>query len=578
MEELIKKIARAGAREGSGKSRIAAVLGFILPNAAMAIVSALLAAYRPFDGIAPFGAACVIAAWASGESPYPACLGAALGHAFTGGWAYAAACFGIGLAAFVTERKLKIEKTGRVLLGFAVEAVILLVISLITRRRTLATVSSASISVLGAVVLYGAVRALRALKNGRAVSDTELLTLSAAAGIVTLSMGSFQLFGQSPAMVFAGICVLIIAYRLGTSAVAFAVTIGAGRVLASGGDMHFIAVLAAGTLAAAAMRGLGKWACLIAFAVINIAFRAVLGGTGVFSYPECLIACGIFALIPAKLLGEGAIGGKRSAAGYNRLQYRVGEIAAVLGELAETAEPQEGRIFGCISETLRSSLNSAGRAFDRAFDVEFGSAERTAPSSTRSGDSLAVRETGDALMIAISDGMGSGDEASTESRQALKLLLDLISVGFTMEQAIGFANRSLARTREGDMYATLDALYIDLSGGSAKLVKYGAPPSWILRGEKVFTVYSEALPMGIIEDAEGHTQSVKLKSGDTVIMMSDGAADALGSSLLAAITDNVLNYGDPEMAANALMDEALRFGAEDDMTIIVARVEEKLGA
>ncbi len=576
MEELIKKIARAGSGDGTAKSRIAAALGFILPYAAMAAVSALLAAYRPFEGIAPFGAACVIAAWASGESPYPACLGAVLGHALSGGWAYAGACFGIGLFAFAAERKLKLEKTVRVLLGFAAEAAVLLVISLITRRRVLTTVSSSTVSVLGAVVFCGAVRALRALKNGRAVSDTELLTLSAAAGVITLSMGSFQLFGQSPAMLFAGISALIIAYRLGTSAVAFAVTAGAGRVLASGGDMHFIAVLAAGTLAAAAMRSLGKWACLAAFFAINIAFRAVLGGTGVFSYPECIIVCGVFALIPAKLLASDERRNKRSAAGYNRLQYRVGELSAVLAELAEAAEPEDARIFGCISETLRDSLNRAGRASERAFDIEYGTAERTAPSSERSGDSLAVRETGDALIIAISDGMGSGDAASTESRHALKLLLDLISVGFSMEQAIGFANKSLARTREGDMYATLDALHIDLSAGSARLVKYGAPPSYILRGEKIFTVYSEALPMGIIEDAEGHTQSVKLKSGDTVIMMSDGAADALGSSLLAAITDNVLAYGDPEMAANALMDEAMRFGAEDDMTVIVARVEERI--
>ncbi len=576
MEEFIKKIARAGSGAGARKSRFAAVTGFILPYAAMAILSALLAAYRPFEGIAPFGAACVIAAWASGESPFPACFGAVIGHALAGSWTYAAACFGIGLFAFAAERKLKLEKTLRMLLGFASEALILLVISLITRRRVLATVSSASISVLGAVVLYGAVLALKKLKNGRAVSDTELLTLSAAAGLATLSMGSFQLFGQSPAMLFAGISALIIAYRLGTSAVAFAVTIGAGRVLASGGDMHFIAVLAAGTLAAAAMRGLGKWASLAAFAVINIAFRAVLGGTGVFSYPECLIACGVFALIPARLINGDSGAGKRSVSGYNRLQYRVGELSAVLGELSEAAEPGDARIFGCISETLRRLLNSAGRASERAFDVEYGSAEKTAPGSACSGDSLAVRETDDALLIAISDGMGSGDEASTESRQALKLLLDLISVGFSMEQAIGFANKSLARTRDGDMYATLDALYMDLSGGSARLVKYGAPPSYILRGGKVFTIYSEALPMGIIEDAEGHVQSVKLKSGDTVIMMSDGAADALGSSLLAAITDNVLAYGDPEMAANALMDEAMRFGAEDDMTVIVARVEERI--
>ena len=574
MEEFIKKIARAGSKEGSFSGALKAAAGFILPYAAMAAVSLLLAAYRPFEGIAPFGAACVIAAWASGESPYPACFGAMLGHAITGSWAYAGACFGIGLAAFAAERSFKAEKTVRILSGFAAEAAVLLAISLITRRRIVSTVSSASVSVLGAIVLFGAIRAIRSLKTGRAVSDTELLTLSAAAGLVTLSMGSFQVLGQSPAMVFAGVCVLLIASRLGTSAVAFAVTIGAGRVLTSGGDMHFIAVLAAGTLAAAAMRGLGKWACLGAFAVINFAFRAILGGTSVLSYAECAIACGIYALIPAGKAVGTERRANRSASGYNRLQYRVGELAAVLGELSAAAGPEEGGVFGCISETLKAALNSAGRSAENAFSVEYGSAERTAPSSARSGDSIAVRETDGAVIIAISDGMGSGDEASAESRRALKLLTDLVSVGFTMEQAIGFANRSLARTREGDMYATLDAILIDLEEGSAKLMKYGAPPSYLLRGDKLFTVYSEALPMGVMEDAAAHIQSVRLRSGDTVIMMSDGAADALGSSLLAAITDNVLSYGDPEMAANALIDEALRFGAEDDMTVIVARVEE----
>ena len=61
-------------------------------------------------------------------------------------------------------------------------------------------------------------------------------------------------------------------------------------------------------------------------------------------------------------------------------------------------------------------------------------------------------------------------------------------------------------------------------------------------------------------------------------MMSDGVADALGSGLYGAITDNVLTYGDPELAARSLLSAAKEMGGTDDMTVLVCRVEENVRA
>lgn len=550
-------------------------LSILTANAALFAVCALFGSYSPFEGIAPFGPAGTMAAWFSGADPYFAAAGAALGCALSGNFTEAGVCLAMGAAVFLLRRR-QIMRVYRLLILFGIQLALTAVIGALAGRRLLLLAAGSTVSVFAAVVMGGGFRALSAIRSSRSLTDTELLTLSALAGLITLSMRSFGLFGVSAAMVFAGVSGLIAAYRCGISAVAFAVTAGAGRVLASGCDVKFIAVISASVLLAASVRSMGKWSSLVGFGLSSAALTGSFTGTGLFSYAEIGVILFVFALIPKRLYSplsaERESDRSSSDPRLARLQYRVASLSDVLSELARVCGERDGQMLRCIAGTLRRSLNNSCRP-SPAFTAEYGSASVKKPGSPRSGDSLTLCETDGKLLIALSDGMGSGNEASDESRAALALLKDLLTVGFTIDDAAACVNRLLAECGGGDMYATLDVMLIDLEDGTARLSKHGAPSSYVLRNGRVFTLYSEALPIGIIENAQGTARSLRLKSGDVIIMMTDGLSDALESGLIAALTDELSDFDDAEEAAEAIMRKAAESGFDDDMTVTVARLE-----
>ncbi|MBR3383416.1 MAG: SpoIIE family protein phosphatase [Clostridia bacterium] len=566
--------------ELTASSRGRRLYSFSLPAAlsyaGTALLSMLLGAYSPFEGMAPFGAACVMAAWFAGSNPYAACLGNIAGALIAGNYAFAAAAAALGAGIFVISRQSDPPRVTRLLICFAIEAVALLLFGLITRGRPLLSAASACVSVFAGVVIGFAFKAFRAVGGARPLGDSEFLTLSALAGLVTLSMGNASFLGQSPAMIFAGACALFASYRFGIPALAFAVMLGAGRIPASGGELRFMAVLAACTLPAASLRPLGKPGSLIGFGAGALIMRTALRGTSLFTLPEILVICAVFAAVPSKYympesvrtgLDRPAVPGRR----FDLLQYRVASLAEVLSELSRVYGRDEARLLACVSGTLKRFLNASPSS--PAFTAEYGEASSKKPGSDRSGDSSAVCETEGKLLLALSDGMGSGREANAESRAALALLKDLLHVGFGIDDAAECVNSLLASRGSGDMYATLDVMLVDLADGAASFSKHGAPSSFILRGGKLFTLYAEALPIGVIENARGTAGSFRLRSGDSIIMMTDGVADALGDGLQKAVTDNVLGWGDTQMSARSLLEAAEAAGRTDDMSVIVARVE-----
>lgn len=581
MEELIRDLVLGRADErGAAKMKrpvLISDLALLIPDIAFSLYSCLLASYSPFEGISPFGMACVLASWYSGPDPYFACFGAALGYFLSGNYPLGSAAVLLGVGIFAVNSRKRLKRIYRLLAAFVMESVLIFAAALIFRKNVFLLVGSATVSVFCAVVLSSAVFGLRSLTGGRSVGDTELITLSAAAGLAVLAMRNFSLFGQSPAVIFACVCVLFSAYRLGVPCLAAAVALGAGRILATGSDMQFIAVLSACALISAAFRSLGKTACALSFFALSASIKAVLGGNGVIGYVECGFACLIFMLVPARLYVRPEV--KKSIAGAGkkdprllRLEYRVASLSDVLKELSRVCGGDDGKMLSCISHTLRRSL-SAG-CFSDAADIAFdcGKAESLKSGSSSSGDSSLVRELDGKLLVAISDGMGSGEEARLESRSALALLSDLISVGFGLEEAAELVNRLLIDRSVGDMYATLDVMLVDLSDGSALFKKHGAPTTCILRDGGFFTISGEALPVGIIDSAGGEIVRTTLLDGDTVVMMSDGLADALGNDCEEAVRSCVAESENTEKAAERLLDEALSRGADDDMTVIVTGI------
>ena len=575
----MEKLTRSFEYGGTGTKPRRRVYSFspsvAVSNAALLAVSVLLSAYAPFEGISPFGTACIMAAWFAGANPYIACMGAIAGYVLSGSYPFAAASAAMGAGIFFISSLGNAARVYRLLFGFLIEAMTLGLACLVTKQGAVLKLGSACVSVFAAVVIGGALRAFRFIKGAKALSDTELITLSALAGLITLSMQGMSILGQSIATVFAGACALFAAYRFGIGAVAFAVTVGAGRSLAAGGDMRFIAVIAACALVAASLRALGKWAAMIGFAGCSALIAACVGGTSIFGYIETALICAVFAAVPQKLympdtLKDELIDPLLPGRKYNRLQYRLASLSEVLNELSRVYGNDEARLLKSISCTLKRFLNAGSERVN--YRAEYSEAVSVKPGSIESGDSCVMREIEGKLLLALSDGMGSGGRAMNESRAALALLKDLLHVGFEISDAAECVNSLLSSRGEGDMYATLDVTLIDLKDATATFSKHGAPSSFILRNGRLHTLYSEALPIGIIDGAQGASRSVRLRDGDTVIMMTDGVSDALGTALCEAAAESVLGTEDMEKAARALLEAAEANGRCDDMSVIMARI------
>jgi len=192
------------------------------------------------------------------------------------------------------------------------------------------------------------------------------------------------------------------------------------------------------------------------------------------------------------------------------------------------------------------------------------------------GDAVLSRTlSGGKMLLALSDGMGHGAGAREESKKTLELLSLCMEAGYTRSQAMMAVNGAMLSATGGEQFATVDLCLIDLWTGEAAMNKLGACASVLLMGQKMEMIEGEALPLGIIEHVIPMEHCFTLAEGDTLLMMSDGVADAFEKeedmlSLLRKEGDDT-----PQHIADALLEAALSRHEglpPDDMTVLCARV------
>ncbi len=195
----------------------------------------------------------------------------------------------------------------------------------------------------------------------------------------------------------------------------------------------------------------------------------------------------------------------------------------------------------------------------------------------KSGDSYAVFNIRDnRCVLLLSDGMGSGADAAAESKLAISLMRNLLTVGFSVDAAVRLVNSALVLKAGRESFATLDMAVIDLLSGEAEFVKIGAAASYIKQKEGVTVVPGSGLPVGILPDTDAKRQSFSLRSGDCVILASDGIAEHKHKDEIHAYIDS-LSQTDNESVAKGLLGFALKNSKRkhiEDATVIVAKLVE----
>lgn len=196
-----------------------------------------------------------------------------------------------------------------------------------------------------------------------------------------------------------------------------------------------------------------------------------------------------------------------------------------------------------------------------------------------SGDSFSMLEMpGGKQSVTLSDGMGAGECAFKESAMVVELLEELLEAGFPKETAIQMLNTALVMGREELRFSTIDMSVFDLYSGTCEFVKAGASMTFVKQKDKVESIRSTSLPIGVVPKMELDCAVRKLEDGDMVVMVTDGVLDALPVGEQELLMQTVIagtKKSNPKEMAHHILEQVLECSGEvplDDMTVMVVGI------
>jgi stage II sporulation protein E len=209
------------------------------------------------------------------------------------------------------------------------------------------------------------------------------------------------------------------------------------------------------------------------------------------------------------------------------------------------------------------------------FDAAFGVATMIKAGETAGGDTHSVIKIDERkFMIALSDGMGSGEYARRVSESTISLLESFYRAKMPSSLVLSTINKLLSFSRE-ETFACVDIAIVDLDNGKADIVKIGSPAGFIFSENNLKILEGSSLPLGILDSLHPDTTSYSLRENDVLLFLSDGITSAFGSSADLYEALKTLPSANPQKLADSLLEKALAlYGgkAKDDMTAVAVRL------
>jgi stage II sporulation protein E len=216
------------------------------------------------------------------------------------------------------------------------------------------------------------------------------------------------------------------------------------------------------------------------------------------------------------------------------------------------------------------------------YHMLYGVARATKDGEGISGDNFTILtpRTGQ-MVMALSDGMGSGRLADDESAAVMEMLEKFLEAGFTQESALRMMSASMLLNEDRERFSTVDMISTDLYSGRSELYKIGAAPTFLLRDHTVTVLEGCGVDEKIPGRMELARDSVRLKDGDYLIMVSDGVTDYLPVASAEQYLSGKISQIDsvqPSRMAREILDIAIeKTGGRipDDMTVLVSGIWER---
>lgn len=189
-----------------------------------------------------------------------------------------------------------------------------------------------------------------------------------------------------------------------------------------------------------------------------------------------------------------------------------------------------------------------------------------------SGDSYTFERIGDRFLVALADGMGTGETAGAGSGAAVDLIECFYKAGFDSTSALSGVNRFLKVSAEN--YSAVDVAVCDLDSAEVDIIKIGSPPCFIKTQDTVLKIEGKSLPIGVLDEMRPFVVKKKLYTGQMLIFVTDGVSDCFSGDKLPEYI-NGLDGRNPETLANKVLSRALELSGgvpRDDMTVIAVRL------
>ncbi len=214
-------------------------------------------------------------------------------------------------------------------------------------------------------------------------------------------------------------------------------------------------------------------------------------------------------------------------------------------------------------------------------EVSVGAAGVTKEGQNVSGDSFSFMEFKEGrYMLALCDGMGVGKNAARHSEKTLTMLERMLEAGYNQEMALKVTNSAMNATNSDEGFSTIDVALIDTASGKIRFIKAGAPVGFIKRSKRIEIIEGGSLPGGIIDEISPKITEKTVRSGDMVIMVTDGVIDAFskgenGEEMLRRFLLETKTANPQEMAEKILKKAKEKNNIRDDMTVLAATIWEK---
>ena len=176
--------------------------------------------------------------------------------------------------------------------------------------------------------------------------------------------------------------------------------------------------------------------------------------------------------------------------------------------------------------------------------------------------------------MVLSDGMGTGGRAAVDGAMASGLISRLLKAGFGYDCSLRILNSSMLFKSTDESLATVDIASIDLFTGSTELYKAGAAPTIVRRSGRTGKAESTSLPAGILRDIGFDKARIKMKPGDILLLMSDGAVSE-GTDWIRAELEAWRDGSAEDLASHicACAKRRRTDNHEDDITVMAAILE-----